>query len=443
MQRSYGRRTPQANAYLAEASRRLARLSPAEIARRTVEIVDEHDAWRQHAAISLNAAENVLSAQCRALLDSDLATRVTEGFPGDKDFPAHRQNRFTDELEASIIYMAGKLFDARHVEWRPVSTSMANATVFFAMTRPGDTILAQPEAAGGNYSYNPDGPPRAARLDVQPLPFDDESFEIRVDAAISAIRAAEPKLIVVGGSNVLFPYPIRELRSVADQVGARIVYDAAHTALYLPFGLFQDPLREGADILTFSNHKLLSGPVGGFILTNDDAIADQIMEYSFPTLVQTRDQNKYAASAHGLAEMLEHGENYAKATLANAQSLALALEEEGFGILCADRGYTRTHQLFALVSDEDGDVFEDLCQDANLLVSRAQRMGKSNRVAVRLTTQEITRRGMRSEHMRVIASWLRRVIRDREDPERIAAEIREFLVQFPTLHFSFDDSSPV
>lgn len=438
MERSYGRNTERAQDYVARISRGLESRSPAEIAARIGEVVAAHDGWRDREAISLNAAENVLSVKARALLRSDMATRVTEGFPGDKDFPADRQNRFVDEIEASIIHMLRALFGARHVEWRPVSTSMANATLLFTLTEPGDTILVQPESAGGNYSYNPSGPPRAARLDVRPLPFLETSFEVDLDRAIDAILAARPKLIFVGGSNVLFPYPVRELREAADRVGAKLVYDAAHTALYLPFGMFQDPLGEGAHILAFSSHKLMSGAVGGVILTNDDAIAQEVLPYSFPTLIQTRDQNKYAATAHALAEMMEFGEAYARQTIANIRALAAALEEEGFEILCRERGYTETHQIFVLIADRDSEAFEDLCQQANLLVTRAQRMG--DRSAIRLTSQEFTRRGFRESEMPRIANWLRRVIRDREDPARIAGEVKELLTGFQGLKFSFDDA---
>jgi glycine hydroxymethyltransferase len=341
------------------------------------------------------------------------------------------------------IGLLGGQFGAKHVEWRPVSTSMANATVFFALTRPGDVIMVQPESAGGNYSYNPVGPPRAANLDVRTLPFLETSFEVHLEEAVRAIRANRPKLVVVGGSNVLFPYPVAELRSAADEVGAKLLYDAAHVALYIASGLFQDPLREGAHILTFSSHKIMSGPVGGVILWNEDEIAEQILSYSFPTLIQTRDQNKFAALAYALAEMTEFGTAYAKQTVSNAHALAHALEDEGFEILCSDRGYTQTHQIFMLLSSTDSDDFEDRCQAANLLVTRAQRMGSSGRQAIRLTTQEITRRGMTEEHMPQLAAWLRRVIRDAEDPASIALEIRDHLTQFQRLAFSFDSAKPV
>jgi glycine hydroxymethyltransferase len=436
MERSHGSFTDRAREYVDRIEKDLRDKSPREIGLRVRQIVAAHEEWRNCEAISLNASENILSRRARELLNSDLATRVTEGFPGDKDFPAHLQNRFIDEVEASIIHMLRRLFQAKYIEWRPVSTSMANATVFFALTEPGDIALAQPESAGGNYSYNPPGPPRAAHLDVRALPFLEETFEVDVDRAVRAIETVRPKIVAVGGSNVLFPYPVAELRAAADNVGAKLLYDAAHVALYIPTGMFQDPLGEGAHVLTFSSHKIMSGAIGGVILSNDNEIGELLLSYSFPTLIQTRDQNKYAATAHALAEMCEFGKKYAAQTVINARALAGALEAEGFKVLCRDRGYTQTHQIFALLPQNKISSLDELCQRANILVTRELRM--TTRPAMRLTTQEITRRGMTECHMAVIAAWLRRIIKDDEEPSRIAVEVKQFLTDFRELRFSFD-----
>jgi glycine hydroxymethyltransferase len=338
-----------------------------------------------------------------------------------------------------MISMLRRMFGAKHVEWRPVSTSMANATVFMSLTQPGDILLSQPEAGGGNYSYNEKGPPRAARLDVRPLAMLADSFEIDTKRAVDQIAANRPKLVVVGGSNVLFPYPVEALSEAARQVGAKLLYDAAHVALFIGCGMFQDPFREGADLMTFSSHKIMSGPVGGVILMNDDEIASKVLPYSFPTLVQTRDQNKFASSAHALAEMAAFGADYASQMHHNAVALANSLQSEGLEVLCADRNFTQTHQIFVLIADEEALQVEQSCQQANLLVTRAQRMEAVGRAGLRLTTQEITRRGMSAHDMPVIARWLRRLITNREAPSTIAAEIQEFLKDFRTIKFSFDD----
>jgi len=411
----------------------------AAIAERVTHLVRDHDSWRAQRSLNLNAAENMLSPGARALLASDLATRVTEGIPGDKEFPAPEQNRFVDEIEAIIIALVQRMFGVRYVDWRAASTSMANATVLFALTRPGDPVLVQGEANGGNYSYNDNGTPRLAALTVHPLPASGALFEIDPDAAREVARVVRPRVIVVGGSNVLFPYPVRELKAVADEVGAVLVYDAAHLALLIAAGIFQDPLREGASILTSSTHKVLSGAVGGLVMTDDESIAARVRDITFPAFLQTRDQNKYAATAYALAEMTAFGGEYARQMVANARSLADALVGEGFEVLGQARGFTSTHQLFLCIPPEAAADFEPRCQAANLLVTKAQRMGASGRVAARLTTQEITRLGFGTAEMATLARWFGRLLLATESPERIAIEIETLLERYPSTAYTFRD----
>src|SRR5207248_6748105 len=145
---------PPWNAFPAPASEYLRALHAASAsrgARETAALIENltrgHDQWRA-ACLNMNAAENTMSRRTRALLDSALATRVTEGFPGNKEFPPARQNVQIDEIEATLILLARELFSASYVEWRPVSTSMANAVAYFALTEPGDALLVQPMEGG-------------------------------------------------------------------------------------------------------------------------------------------------------------------------------------------------------------------------------------------------------------------------------------------------------
>ncbi len=260
-----------AREYLAAAAGALGSESPGETAARIVCLTREHDRWRGEHCLNMNAAEGLMSRGARQLLASDFATRVTEGIPGDKVFPHRRQNRFIDEIEGTLIGLARKLFHARCVEWRPVTTSMANAAVFVSLTRPGDTIAVQPETAGGNYSYNVAGFPPLVGLNVAELPYTGRCFELDVAGAREVVRRRRPRMIVVGGSNVLFPYPLKELRALADEVGALLLYDAAHVGLLIAAGKFQRPLEEGAHLMTISTHKIMGGAVGGMILMDDPA----------------------------------------------------------------------------------------------------------------------------------------------------------------------------
>src|SRR5262249_46387463 len=155
-------------------------------------------------------------------------------------------------------------------------------------------------------------------------------FELDVEAAGKVVRTLRPRMIVVGGSNVLFPYPLRELRELADEVGALLLYDAAHVGLLIAAGRFQCPLEEGAHLMTISTHKMMAGAVGGMILTNEPALHASIARTVFPHMLQTRDQNKYVATAYAFAEHLAFGSDYARQIVANAGALGEALTNAGF-----------------------------------------------------------------------------------------------------------------
>lgn len=248
-------------------------------------------------------------------------------------------------------------------------------------------------------------------------------------------------MLVVGGSYCLFPYPVAELREIADEVGAYLFYDAAHLGLFLATGTFQDPLREGAHIVSVSTHKTMSGPVGGALLMNDDAVAERILGLTFPAFLQTRDENKYAAQAYVLAELLAFAPAYARQTVANAKALAAALDEEGFEVLGRPRGYSATNQIFLDLREAGGGPhYEAHCQAAGILVHKSRLMGDGPvvRNGSRIGVQEVTRFGMKEPEMRRISTLMRRAALDGEPPERVRPDVAELAGRFRVLQYSFD-----
>jgi glycine hydroxymethyltransferase len=282
--------------YMEDIEEEYACSTPAEIAVRVKKLVCDHDDWRRNKCLNLNPSENAISPGARRLLDTDLATRVTEGYVGDKEYPPAPMNRYIDEIEGIIIHLVKRLFRCEYVEWRTLSSSMANSLVYFALSKSGDTIMSQSNKGGGNDSYRPNGPPRLRGLRVADLP-EAPLFDVDYDALDESIGKVKPSWLVVGGGRVLFPYDLKRLREAADRVGACILYDAAHLGPLIAFGLFQDPLNEGADVMTLGTHKLMGGPIGGLVLTNDKKLAKKILALTHPAFIQTRDQNKYAAAA--------------------------------------------------------------------------------------------------------------------------------------------------
>jgi glycine hydroxymethyltransferase len=429
-----------ATSYLDALAARVAAQPPAQIAARIDELVAAHDDWRARQCLNLNPAESLLSRRSRALLASDMATRLTEGIPGDKVYPhTQRQNDFIDEIEGTIIGLARQQFGARYVEWRPTSTSLADAAVFFALLRPGDVLFGQDMDAGGNLAYNKNGPATLAGAEIVSIPSRGTAFEFDLHRLATLVEQRRPRMIAIGGSNVLFPYPLRELRAIADTVGAVILYDAAHVGLLISSGDFQRPLEEGAHVVTISTHKIMGGPVGGMVLTNDAAIADKVIGLTFPGLMQTRDQNKYAALAVSLAETAAYGPVLAEQMVANAQALARALTAEGFTLVAADRGFTQTHQIFLELGD-DAKQFEVRCNAANILLSDVALTGdraRGQRSGSRLATHEVTRQGMEEPQMVQIARLIRRAT-DGEDPATVGRDVETLLQPFQSLTYSFD-----
>jgi glycine hydroxymethyltransferase len=433
--------TPKSAEYLERMERQLGSMSPDAIAARVRQLVQEDEEWRGRQCINMNAAENTISRTARRLLDSDLATRVTEGFPGDKSFPLGRQNTYVDEIEAVIITLARRLFRAKYVEWRAVSTTMANSAIFHALTEPGDVLLVQSMEGGANIGYQREAIPSLRHLVIEEMPIANDEFEIDVAGVRQTAQRCRPKMLVIGGSCVLFPYPVQELRAIADEVGALFLYDAAHVAVLVATGFFQDPLAEGAHVMSTSTQKSLSGPVGGLVLTNDPTIAQRILKLTFPALMQTRDQNKYAATAHVLAEMTAFGGAYARQIVANARALAEALDAEGFKVLGKARGYTATHQVFLDAIDYGARKFEAICRDCNILFHANHMRGdtaRGMRTGLRFSVMETTRRGMKELEMHQIAQLVRRAVVNQEPAARLAGQVEQLVGRFPNIEYSFD-----
>lgn len=436
--------TPKARKFLAKVAQQVRARTPREIADHVEDIVFRQDQWRGRACLNMNPAEGLLSQRARRVLASDMATRATEGVPGDKTFPHNRQNDFVDELEATAIGLIRQRFGARFVEWRHPSNSLANAGVFFSLLANDDVMLVQGLDGGGNYSYQTCGPAglRTSRIfTIAPM---GSTFEIDLEDVDRQARKLRPRMIVVGGGKVLFPYPLKELRKIADSVGAYLVLDAAHMGLFIAYGEFQRPLDEGAHVVTLSTHKVFGGPVGGLILTNDAEIAAKVMRITFPGLIQTRDLNKYAALCVTLAELEQYGCELARRMVANARVLAGVLEEGGFSVLSRDGCHTQTHQVF-LHLGEGAQAFERRCHEANILLPDCALTGdaaRKRRSGARLAVHELSRRGMAEKEMVEVAGLIKRASRGKDETASVAADVADLLGRFPTNAFGFDEGEP-
>jgi len=429
---------PETAALIDRADEMVGASTPLGIARRVSRLVAEHDEWRAR-CLSLLPAENTSSRGSLELRRSYIGTRATEGFPAAKEMP-RGHDAHIDEIEAILIAVCKRLFRAKYVEWRTTSTTMANAVALFALTEPGDVIMAQTMRGGANWNYNAMAIPRLRGLRVEEIP-PAPDFGIDVDALRPAARQIRPKFFVLGGTKTLFPYPLSDLREVADEVEARILYDAAHVSLLIAAGMFQDPFAEGADILATGTHKIMGGPIGGLSLTNDPYIAMKMLELTHPPFIQTHDQSHYAATAYAFAEMLEHGPGYARQIVANAKALGAALDADGFTVLAKARGYTMTHQVFLDLRELGASEVAHACEAANILIPISRLpdgRGGDAELGSRISVQEVTRQGMAEAEMIEVARLIRCAARREASPEAIARDVHALVANFQGIRFSFD-----
>jgi glycine hydroxymethyltransferase len=287
-------------------------------------------------------------------------------------------------------------------------------------------------------------------LDVDYFPFDRYEMNIDVDKAKQKIEkmakeeGKPPKLGMFGGSLFLFPHPVRELAEALHNVGATVAYDAAHVAGLIAGGLFQDPLREGADVVCLSTHKTLFGPQGGAVLSFEK-YAEQIKKATFPSNTSNHHLHHLAGKAVAFAEMLEFGKQYAKQVVANAKALGQGLHERGLSLLGEHKGFTETHQIAVDVTKYalGGDV-EKALETANIIVNRQLLPGDiqagrhyQNPGGIRIGVSEVTRLGMKENEMAEVAELIKRIVIDKQDPKKVKGDVLEFRKDFQKVHYCF------
>lgn len=406
------------------------------------DIIKKHHKWMEE-SLTLIASENVSSTLVREVTASDFGHRYAEGEPGKR---LYQGCKYIDEVENLAIEMSKKLFDAEYVNVKPTSGVVANLAGYFATTKCGDTMMALKVPDGGHISHAELSAAGVRALKVESFPFDKEEMNIDVEKSIEKIRKVRPKIILFGASVFLFPHPVRQLREIANEVGAVILYDAAHVLGLMAGGQFQRPFEEGADIITSSRHKTFPGPQGGIILAREKYSRD-IRKAVFPGLVSNHHLHHIAGLAVALAEMLEFGKEYARQTLRNSKALAQAMYERGFKVVCEKKGFTESHHIVADVSENGGGtwVAENL-EKANIILNKNllpwdDITNSGNPSGIRMGTQELTRVGMKEKEMDEVAELLKRVVIDKENPEKVRKDVAELKKDFNRLRFSFDEDN--
>lgn len=401
-------------------------------------------------SLPMIASENILSPRALEMLVTDFHGRYAEGLPGKRYYQGCQ---FFDEVESRCIELAKRLFGCHWANVQSTSGTVSNMAALKALAKPGDDITALSTASGGHISHAKMGAVGLRGLKVTEYPWDVDAMALDLDGTVQLIRQLKPKLALFGGSVLLFPTPLRgELADTCVEVGARIMFDAAHVLGLVAGGKFQDPMREGADVVTGSTHKTLPGPQGGVVLsdhkgaTEEDAKFLRSLETGvFPGVVSSYHLHHVAAKAIAFAEHIEFGAAYAHQTIRNAQALAAALAAEGFRVFGEDRGYTETHQCLVQV----GEIGEGKGKSAAESLERAHIVTNMNLVpgdtkpmnpsGLRLGTQELTRIGMKEPQMREIAQLYAQVLVKGVSPDKVKARVLELRRGFHRVQFCFNE----
>jgi glycine hydroxymethyltransferase len=409
--------------------------------------VKRNEHWRGEQCLNLLAPEAPTSPAVRALLSAEVGTRAAEGHIGQVN-RWFAGTKHIDEIEALCVELLKRVFRARYADHRLVASMIGNLTVYTALTDPGDVIMSIAQPFGGHSSNRLDGPAGVRGLKIVDVPMDPTELVVDLDVFRKTAPLVRPKLVALGASMTLFPFPLQEMNEIIADWDGKIFFDGAHQIGLIAGGQFQDPLREGAVVMTGSAGKTFSGPQSGIIIWDDPHLTPSLTHAIFPVLAATHQVNRVAALAVAAAEMVEFGPTYMAQIVRNAQALGAALEQRGIPVLGAHRGYTRTHQVIADVQAFGGglDVAHALARanivtNKNLLPSDTPQDWDRPR-GLRMGTIEVTRFGMHEQEMDTIAEFMARILVEKESPDTVVEDVIAFRRGYQTLYYNFDHALP-
>lgn len=410
---------------------------PGAVANWLADLVVDNQRIHDETCLNLNPATNRMNPRAEAMLAARLGSRASLGYPGDK---YETGLEAIEQIEVIAAELAARVFRASHAEVRVGSGALANLYAFMSCCEPGDLIIAPPASIAGHVTHHAEGAAGLYRLRTLDAPVDPDSYTVDLAALAELARRQQPRMITIGGSLNLAPHPVAAIREIADEVGATVLFDAAHLGGVIAGGAWPNPLEEGAHLMSMSTYKSLGGPPGGLLLTNDAALAERIEAIAYPGLTANFDAGKTAALAQTMLDWLVAGPAYASAMVETAGALAEHLATAGLPVYRRSVGATTSHQL-AIEAAElgGGQTASARLRRANLLTSGIGLplppvAGDVN--GLRLGTPEAVRLGMGPGDMGVLASFVARAFTSA--PETVAAEVTAWRSQFRDIHFTTD-----
>lgn len=398
-------------------------------------LIQRNQQIHERDCFNLNPATNVMNPRAEAALARGLGSRPSLGYPGDK---YEMGLQAIEEIEVIAAELAAEIFNASHAEIRVASGALANLYGFMALAKPGDAIIAPPGSIGGHVTHHADGCAGLYGLITHPAPVNADGYTVDLDALRDLALRVRPKIITIGGSLNLFAHPVAEIRAIADEVGAKVLFDAAHQCGIIAGGAWANPLDQGAHLMTMSTYKSLGGPAGGLIVTRDAAIAERLDAIAFPGLTANFDAGKSAALAISLLDWRDHGRAYAQRMIDTAQAFATALAKAGLPVFAAERGFTTSHQ-FAVEAAAfgGGQAASRTLEKAGFLACGIGLpidpvAGDMN--GLRIGTPELVRWGVTVDDIPEIAALVTEALRS-NDPAALAPRTKALRARFDRLHF--------
>ncbi len=334
--------------------------------------------------------------------------------------------KYIDEVEVLCQELAKRVFECKYADVRPLSGHHCNMITMMNFTRTSDSVLSVSPSDGGYPGVSHEGLGRILSLRNLYFPFDEHKMNINISKTSELVNRENPKLITFGASFFLFPHPVAKIAKSSEAIK---IYDGSHVLGLIAGHQFQDPLREGCDLLLGSTHKSFFGPQGGLILTNNSEIWERVASKMYPGFVDNIHWNRVAALAHSLLEFLRFGREYATQIVRNSKHLAATLSELDVRVKGASQGFTRSHQVILDIKDEGERVrLAYSLQEGGIIVDRGIRLG----------TAELTRRGMREEEMSIVGNLIADVFKRRRTIEQVAKASKKLSKEFSVVKYALE-----
>ena len=379
-----------------------------------VKAVIDQELMRQRDKLEMIASENIVSQAVMEAQGSVLTNKYAEGYPGKRYYGGCEH---VDVVETLAIERAKRLFGAEHANVQPHSGSQANFAVYFAMLKPGDTIVGMNLSHGGHLTHGSPVNVSGTYFNVVPYGVNAETQQIDYDEFRKIVLEAKPKLIIAGGSAYSRQIDFKKMADVAHEVGAIFMVDMAHFAGLVAAVLHPNPV-EYADIVTTTTHKTLRGPRGGMILCKEE-YAKAIDKAVFPGIQGGPLMHVIAAKAVALGEALQpEFKVYAEQVIKNAKVLAAELIAKGLTIVS---GGTDTHVMLVdvrntgLTGKEAEHLLDEIGITANKNTIPFDPASPFVTSGVRLGTPALTTRGLKEDDMKEIADIIATVLQNPED----------------------------